>query len=369
MNRLLSHPENSELNHVVDQILPRAIVAAGGLCERQDHSYDVAFDPEKAEGLALQGIHRLTASGQPDLDSSATWISFAHPLIQSYADKVIDSAPIEILSFTSARKLQPQRVLEKLIGTLHTRPQKQELVSTTEGKRVLVHSLFLLNLESFDRGQRVIHLLQDEKGEFFPTPRDSIKRIEDRMLDFDLEHLHKIPQALQLKWQTSLEAEMFFAEFQGEIAAMKREEFETAKKYFDSLAKDLETRIEKLKLAPYLGGRKTTAETKKNLESLRTKLEKIQNERDARLLAIEERYRARFSVQPIGARILILPTFHCQIRIGDVDKGAVVTIDYCPALREFFPPRCPSCHGKSWDLVLKAGDNICGKCAGGKIEG
>lgn len=378
VNRLLTHPANSELEAVVDNVLSQAIAAGGGIFERFDHAFEVAFDPLNAEKFGLSGIHSLTAFSVDQtvqtlasLDQT-TWVSFAHPLVQVYADEIIDAAPIEVVSYSSSRKLEPQRILEKLAGTLHSRPQRQDIASVLPDNRVWIHSLFLLNLESFDRGQRVVHVLQDENGEFLPSAVEFLRLIEDRMLEFDLKIHPEMPQVLTQEWQANLKPEMLFKEFQSEVSGMKQEELQTAKKYFDALLKDIETRMDKLKLAPYLGGTKRKpAETKKLLESLTAKMDKVRTEREARLSAIEERYLAKFSVQPIGARILILPTFHCQIRIGDVQKSSSVgsstaTVDYCPVLREFFPPRCPNCHDRSWDVVLKGGVVICGTCASGK---
>jgi hypothetical protein len=367
MSRIGTYPANAELESVVDRLLPNAILSGGGIFEQDANIYEIAFDALNAEKMALQGTRSLTAYGkQTEQMEELTWIPFAHPLIQSYADQIIDEAPVEILSFSSSRKIQPQRVLEKLAGTFHTRPQKQELISVTEDRRLWVHSLFLLNLESFDRGHKVTHLLQNSDGAFLPQAQQTIQKLENRMLEFDLETLERIPQSLEIKWNANLESDMFFAEFRGEISNMKRDELWTAKKYFAALTSDLENRIHKIKMAPYLGGRRSSsAEAKKSLDGLSLKLEKVKSESEQRLAAIEERYQSRFSVQPIGSRIYVLPVFHCQIRVGDVSRGDTITIDYCPVLREFFSPTCPTCNEAAWDLVLKTKQLVCGKCAGG----
>jgi len=123
--------------------------------------------------------------------------------------------------------------------------------------------------------------------------------------------------------------------------------------YYDRLEADLRERI----AHEVERGAKPAA-----IQALEGKALRVQAERDIRLRNIRDRFRAQFKVQPVGARLLILPTYRLRIQ-PNASSAASTLIEYCPVLREFLPVSCPSCRHSTRDLVLKGKQYLCPRCA------
>lgn len=94
--------------------------------------------------------------------------------------------------------------------------------------------------------------------------------------------------------------------------------------------------------------------TKSTLEE---KKERVRAERQIRLASIVDRYRSQIVVQPVGARILLLPTFHCWF-VSAVSPSAVLEASFCPMLKEFLPVDCPNCTALAKSFTLSAGNMV-----------
>ncbi len=331
-------PDFKAIENLVAAILPQSVEYAGGICEAHGYAFELAL-PESTLDRVTPFIEHVS--------NEILHISLAHPLILNFADQVLGQAPIDIVELKPFKETPPQRVIEKVSALFSMRPSKIELIHQKLISRIWVHSLYLFGFEAAEIGNKLKHFLQDHRGTFLEQPESYLKRLHLRLGDYKaLRHLN-IPSELTFHFKdrakTGVSEKAFEAEFKTEIARMQNEEMNKAIHYYDRLEEDIHKRMSQ----------------EKQKEG---KLERIRTERNLRLGNIQERFRAQFHVQPVGARILILPTYRCRLQPNASSK-AFINIDYCPMLREFLLPTCDVCKQTSRSWALKENKYLCPRCA------
>lgn len=344
-------PDLRGIENLVAGTLPQAVEYAGGICEAQGYSYDLVLPENAKSELCISQTDRVTPYAE-HASPHLPHIGLAHPLILGFADRVLEAAPIDIIELIPYKETPPQRVVEKLSSRLAFRPSKIELVKHDRIRRVWTHSVYWLGFEAVDLGNRLKHFLQDDNGRFLGDPEDYLRRLHLRSGEFNVDCHSRIPGDLAAPFESRISEQVFEAEFKSEISRVQNEELSKAVTYYERLEADLRIRIDQ--------------ETERDgkpaaIEALELKIERVRMERDVRIGNIRERFRAQFRIQPVGARILILPTYRCTLKPTNSSEASI-SIDYCPVLREFLLPLCPACDQTSRDMVLKGNQYLCPKC-------
>lgn len=344
-------PDLQGIENLVATILREAVEAAGGICEAQAHRYELALPENIKLEHGMFQLDRVTPFAE-HASNDLPHIGLSHPLILGFADQVLNAIPIDIIELSPYRETPPQRIVEKLSSMLTFRPAKIELSGLERSSRLWIHSVYWIGFESFNFGNRLKHLLHDHDGHFIGNPEDYLKRLNLRMSEFEIHAHSRIPANLSSSLQTVVSAKVFEEEFKTDISRVQNEELAKAINYYDRLESDLHQRLNQ----EIQKGAKPNA-----IELLKTKKEAVRTERDIRLKNILERFRAQFRIQPVGGRILILPTYQCTLKPNATSRASI-RIPYCPVLREFLLPLCPSCRQTSRDMTLREEQYFCPKC-------
>lgn len=340
-------PNLKEIEPLIEGVIPVAVQTLGGLCEAdpRPHVFQVAL-PALLDN-ELGGTSYVTALAAVSSDE-VYHIGSGSPLVSEFAQKFLEESSIEILRVRLERSSPPQRLLEKFAATVDVRPSRLQVASVSPMERVWVHSVFLLGLESIDQGLSLRHFLQDSRGRFLPRPETWLNRLDDQALFARMEKLSKMPQNHAVHWENRLSEATLAEEFHSLVAGLQCDELAKAETYYTQLEQDLNRRI----------GTLTKQGTKSTLEE---KKERVRAERQIRLASIVDRYRSQIVVQPVGARILLLPTFHCRF-VSAVSPSAVLEASFCPMLKEFLPVDCPNCTALAKSFTLSAGKYGCPSC-------
>lgn len=350
-------PDLDTIEPLVASLIPQAVKQCGGLCEPGANGFAIALGREEETKYQLAGVTEITPYAAND---QASHISPVHPLIQEFAEVVLADAPVDLVRLVLERPRPPGRVLEKLAAFLTLRPAKIELDKVQAVERVWVHSVYWLSLEAMDCGQRLKHVIQDESGRFLAAPEVLLKRLQDQSGMWQVETFNTLPTEVTLSRQIQLTAGEFQSEFKTEIENLQRVEINKALTYYDHLERDLKKRRdrEEGKCAQRKAGDDVR---QRSLQVYDDKLERLCAERDLRLHNIMERFRAQFTVQPVGARVLLIPTYSCHFK-PQQQSSLGLRVPYCPVLREFLPPPCDHCHQPTRDLTLSASGYVCVRC-------